>query len=56
MFFCSAYEKTYNQKIKIEILVKISNKTNVENIIEELCEYVSDRNIYLSEHAVKGLG
>jgi len=44
IFFCRSNEKNYNAKLRIEILVNLSCEKNVDEMIEELCEYSSSRN------------
>ena len=45
MFFCRADDELYNKEIKLQILINLAKKENVEELISELSDYASDRDI-----------
>lgn len=55
-FFCQADDLSYIQNVKLDILVKLANQDNLFDILNELGEYSSDIDAYLSKAAVKTLG
>ena len=56
LFYVKAFEKNYNQDLKIRILVNLTTKENINNIMEELIQYAGERDIYFAKYAIKGLG
>ena len=51
-FFCKMEEPTYIKDVKIDILAFIANETNMQDIINELSEYVIDVNANLAKKAI----
>ena len=55
-FFCQADDLSYIQTVKMDILVKLANHENLIDILNELGEYSSDIDTFLSKLAVKTFG
>jgi AP-4 complex subunit beta-1 len=55
-FYCQADDKTYIQELKMEILVKLANQENLIDILNELGEYSSDIDAFLSKLSIKTFG
>lgn len=55
-FFCQADDLSYIQTVKMDILVKLANHENLIDILNELGEYSSDIDAFLSKLAVQTFG
>lgn len=55
-FFAQYEEPLYIKKIKLEILVEIANDTNYIEILNELEEYVSDKNVSFGKYSIRKIG
>ncbi len=51
-FFCKMEEPTYIKDVKVEILAYITNEVNMQDIVNELSEYVIDVNADLAKKAI----
>ena len=55
-FFCLADDPSYIQSVKMDILVKLANQENLIDILNELGEYSSDIDQFLSCLSIKTFG
>lgn len=55
LFYCKASDENYNSKLKIEILTELSNRENINDIVEEFSEYAGEKNVVFSRLAIRGL-
>lgn len=55
LFYVRGTEKTYNAKMKIEVLCELTNQKNVHDILEEFSEYTSESDMAMASAAVNGL-
>lgn len=55
-FFCKMEEPTYIKNTKIDVLGFIANETNMQEIINELSEYIVDVNSDLAKKAISCIG
>lgn len=55
-FFCKFDEPNYIKLLKIEILTLISTENNLQDIINELTEYVGDVHSDLARKAIRSIG
>jgi AP-4 complex subunit beta-1 len=55
-FFCKYDEPTYIRILKIEILTLVCTENNVQEILNELAEYVTDVDVDLSRKAIRSIG
>lgn len=55
-FFCQADDPSYIQTVKMDILVKVANQETLFDILNELGEYSSDIDTFLSCLAIKTFG
>lgn len=56
VFFCKYNDPVYVKLEKIDILVKVADKKNVESILNELKEYANDMDMELVRKSVKAIG
>ena len=56
MFYCKFNDPVYVKLEKIEILVKVADKNNSEQILQELKEYSNDVDMEMVTAAVKAIG
>ncbi|CAG9316259.1 unnamed protein product [Blepharisma stoltei] len=54
-FFCKYDEPTYIKFLKIDILKMIATENNLNDIVNELCAYVTDVNIEMSKQSIRGI-
>lgn len=55
LFYLRGSEKTYNAKLKIQILEELVDHNSVSHIMEEFSEYTSERHISLAHVAINAL-
>mmetsp|Transcript_33388 Transcript_33388/g.6045 ORF Transcript_33388/g.6045 Transcript_33388/m.6045 type:complete len:135 (-) Transcript_33388:920-1324(-) len=55
-FFCKYDEPTYIKYLKIEILTLIATENSLQDIINELSEYVTDVDVGIARNAIKAIG
>lgn len=56
VFYCKFNDPVYVKLEKVDILVKVSDKNNSEQILLELKEYSSDVDMELVGAAIKAIG
>jgi len=56
VFFCRFNDPLYVKLEKIEILVKVTDDKNAENVLIELQDYSNDMDMDLVTAAVKAIG
>lgn len=56
MFYCKFNDPVFVKLEKIEILVKVADKQNCDQILNELKEYSSDVDMELVGASVKAIG
>ena len=56
VFYCKFNDPVYVKLEKVDILVKVSDKNNCEQILLELKEYSSDVDMELVGAAIKAIG
>ncbi|CAG9329177.1 unnamed protein product [Blepharisma stoltei] len=54
-FFCKYDEPTYIKFLKIDILMMIATENNLNDIVNELCAYVTDVNIEMSKQSIRSI-
>ena len=55
-FFCKFNEPLYIKSLKIDILTMVAGESNLQEIVNELSEYVTDVDVELSRKAVRCVG
>ena len=55
-FFIKYYEPTYIKNIKLQILGQIASENNIQEIVNELCEYVTDVNAEIAKRSIHCFG
>ena len=56
VFFCKFNDPLYVKLEKIDILVKVAEDKNAENVLNELHDYTNDMDMDLVTAAVKAIG
>lgn len=56
VFFCKYNDPLYVKLEKIDILVKVAEDKNAENVLNELHDYTNDMDMDLVTAAVKAIG
>ena len=55
-FFVKYDEPSYIKNIKLEILGHIASENNIQEIVNELCEYVTDVNADIAKRSIRCFG
>lgn len=55
-FFCKFNEPLYIKSLKIDILTMVAGDSNLQEIVNELSEYVTDVDVELSRKAIRCIG
>lgn len=55
-FFVKYDEPSYIKNIKLEILGQIASECNIQEIVNELCEYVTDVNAEIAKRSIQCFG
>ena len=55
-FFVKYDEPSYIKNIKLEILGYIASENNIQEIVNELCEYVTDVNADIAKRSIRCFG
>jgi len=55
-FFCRSDEPTYIKHLKLDILVQLANERNLNEILAELREYVTDISVEISRKSIQSVG
>ena len=55
-FFVKYDEPSYIKNLKLEILGLIASENNIQEILNELCEYVTDVNAEIAKRSIRCLG
>jgi len=55
-FFIKYDEPSYIKNIKLEILGHIACENNIQEIVNELCEYVTDVNAEIAKRSIRCFG
>lgn len=55
-FFCNFSDPFYVKSEKLEIIVKLANESNIDQILHELKEYVSEVDIDFVRKCIKAIG
>ena len=55
-FYCHYSEPVGSKYVKLEIMPEVANEDNLKDIINELCEYVTDTNTELAKRALAAMG
>ena len=56
VFFCKYNDPIYLKMSKLEIMIKLTNKSNVYKVLEELKEYATEIDIEFVRKAVNSIG